>query len=238
MKNRKDFYINKLERELNISNLKDYLYDLYVNQNKTSREIAEIIYGKSKNSPNILKWLHYFEIPIRKGSEAIKAQYIGEKGVTRKQIASKNVTNGILSPKSIIKIKKTQNTMEYRNKISVSRMGELNPNFNVHLSNEERAIRNRKHGYRGNGNNYWVRKVKERDNKTCQLSGIKSNLIAHHLNNYDNYIEERFDLKNGITISENLHKLFHKLYGKNSTKEQFQEFKQRYEDGEFKHLLR
>ena len=73
----------KLEDKLGIDNLRDYLYDLYVIQMKTAREISLIVYGKSTNSPNILRYLHYYDIPLRQGSEAVKTQWIGQKAIDR-----------------------------------------------------------------------------------------------------------------------------------------------------------
>ena len=60
----------------------------------------------------------------------------------------------------------------------------------------------------------------------CQISGQKDiKLVVHHLNAWGSSPDERFDIHNGITISEELHKLFHKYYGRgNNTKEQFDEF--------------
>ena len=123
-------------------------------------------------------------------------------------------------------------TGENNNMYGVHRFGESNPNYNPNLTEEDRE------SYR---NNYkitkWREEVFTRDNYTCQVTGDNKggNLVAHHLNGYNKYKELRFEVDNGITITEKVHKLFHKLYGYgNNTKEQFDEFVNRYNEGEFK----
>lgn len=53
--------------------LKQELYELYVVQRKTYREIMQ--YYGINNARAIKKWLEMYEIPIRHGSEAIKIQW-------------------------------------------------------------------------------------------------------------------------------------------------------------------
>jgi hypothetical protein len=86
----------------------------------------------------------------------------------------------------------------------------------------------------------WRKMVYERDNHTCQLSGQKGGkLCAHHIRSWHSYEELRFELANGITLSQKIHRLFHNLYGnRNNTSQQFEEFKQRYNDGEFSLILK
>ena len=106
-------------------------------------------------------------------------------------------------------------------------IGQRDPN----LSDEERKIRRRYLEY-----SRWRRDVYERDNYTCQITNIKADkIVVHHLNSYNLFKEQRTDINNGITLLEGIHKLFHKIYGYgNNTKEQFEEFKIRYYNGEFK----
>jgi len=72
----------------------------------------------------------------------------------------------------------------------------------------------------------WVNTVFTRDNYTDQKTGIKGgNLHPHHILNFSQYPKLRFEIDNGITLSEESHKKFHKKYGQiNNTKEQLLEF--------------
>lgn len=72
----------------------------------------------------------------------------------------------------------------------------------------------------------WIKKVFERDKYTCGKYGIiGGKLVAHHIRNFSEYPELRFEVRNGITLSEKAHKEFHKKYGrKNNTNDQLIEF--------------
>ena len=73
----------------------------------------------------------------------------------------------------------------------------------------------------------WANEIRERDNYSCQICfkrGSKTN--AHHLNSWDSFPEERYDIKNGILLCVVHHEQFHNIYGfGNNTKYQFEEFK-------------
>jgi 5-methylcytosine-specific restriction endonuclease McrA len=63
----------------------------------------------------------------------------------------------------------------------------------------------------------WARKVKERDNYTCQNPACKKRvgvMHAHHLNSYVDNPFLRTDIGNGVTICEDCHNEFHKQYGR------------------------
>lgn len=78
----------------------------------------------------------------------------------------------------------------------------------------------------------WRKAVFIRDHFTCQICGAHNykgrnktvRLISHHLNCFKDFPEERTDVNNGITLCESCHNRFHSLYGKCSTKEQFEDY--------------
>jgi 5-methylcytosine-specific restriction endonuclease McrA len=72
----------------------------------------------------------------------------------------------------------------------------------------------------------WRKSVFTRDNFTCQKCYLKGiYLIAHHINNFVDFIELRLAIDNGITFCKKCHLEFHKKYGfKNNTKGQLEEF--------------
>lgn len=78
----------------------------------------------------------------------------------------------------------------------------------------------------------------ERDNYTCQISGQRwGKLVVHHKKpfalivddlDYDTYLasEDLWNLDNGVTITEELHKQFHlKYWQTNFSEDDFEEFK-------------
>lgn len=117
-----------------------------------------------------------------------------------------------------------------------ARKGILHPSWRKDLSNEDRIL----HKNRGYLPKYrkWRMNVFKRDRFICQISGAKQNIRAHHIYAWNKNKKLRYKLSNGITLNQNIHKLFHSLYGRgNNTLKQFLSFKKRYETGEFKNLL-
>jgi hypothetical protein len=104
---------------------------------------------------------------------------------------------------------------------------ENHPNWNHSLTEEDRKNRDYSPEARE-----WRTKVYKRDNYTCQLSGRRGKKIcAHHIESWNSNKERRFEVDNGITLRQDIHRLFHKYYGKgNNTREQFEEFCQRFKE--------
>jgi len=106
--------------------------------------------------------------------------------------------------------------------------GKNNPNWNPNLTDEERQIR--RDARKGLISDYelknWRKQVFERDDYTCRCCGAKkSPFNAHHLNGWNKFVDQRYDLSNGLTLCIACHKLFHKKYGSgDNTKSQYQDF--------------
>lgn len=77
----------------------------------------------------------------------------------------------------------------------------------------------------------WRTAVYERDNYTCQCCGKKGGILnAHHIHQFADYPELRYDINNGITMCEECHDStqngsFHNIYGThNITSDQLREY--------------
>jgi len=115
--------------------------------------------------------------------------------------------------------------------------GDLHYNWQGGISSEREKIKISKE-YQD-----WRKEVFKRDNYTCQCCGKRGDYLnAHHIKNFSDYPELRFDVENGISLCENCHSInikgsFHSVYTQfNNTKEQLEEYIQRYKSGEFDDL--
>jgi hypothetical protein len=120
-----------------------------------------------------------------------------------------------------------KHTKETRKKMSehswqAKHTGKDNPLYNQELTFEQRYFgRNRNLQPE---NHQWKKKVKERDNNTCQKCGSTKHLCVHHLNSYKQFESQRYDVNNGTTLCVDCHKEFHKKFGRYTTKEQMNDF--------------
>ena len=113
----------------------------------------------------------------------------------------------------------------FRLAILRSKVGNKSSRYNQNLTDEERLSRRYQLG--GNNVQKWSQQIMKRDNYTCQICSDNKggNLNAHHLNGWNAFPEQRFDLHNGVTLCEDCHKDFHSEYGYgDNTREQFDEY--------------
>lgn len=152
----------------------------------------------------------------RKISETAKKNGVGKWMTGRK--------TGII-PKSAFKIghlinKNRKQTKEQIDKRVKKNSKENHYNWKGGKTDKNKVIRNSLEY------SLWRKSCFERDNFTCQKSGQNGgDLECHHINNFSEFPELRLNISNGITLSKQSHREFHKLYGnKNNTKEQLIEF--------------
>ena len=111
-------------------------------------------------------------------------------------------------------------TSEYLKRKSDFQKGEKGSNWRGGITPESAKIRNSLEL------KLWRKSCMERDNFTCQKTGIRGGILrVHHINNFSSFPELRTSIENGITLSDGAHREFHKKYGrKNNTLEQLIEF--------------
>jgi len=111
-------------------------------------------------------------------------------------------------------------SVESRMKTSIALLGKNAPNWKGGITKKNHIIRESIE-YR-----LWREAVFARDNWTCQKTKKRGvELHSHHINNFSEFPELRFAIDNGITLSKEAHKEFHKIYGnKNNTGLQLLEY--------------
>lgn len=196
-----------------------WLNQKYNMENLNSRDLAEIAYGKRENGPNITNWMKKLGVPIRSRTDAVALQW---KDNFERKVNQSIKINEVMGAGTDgrVRLTKIMQSEEYRTKQSVAKTGERNgmygitgekhPKWNSELTDEDRIDSRKYPEY-----DSWRRKVFERDDYTCQRCKCRTggNLNAHHINGYHWDENSRIEVDNGITLCNDCHKEFHKLYG-------------------------
>lgn len=113
----------------------------------------------------------------------------------------------------------------YKDELSAKKKGEGNYFWKGGINGENDTLRHRRE-YKD-----WRTSVYERDDYTCQCCGVRGGrLNAHHINQFADYPELRYDVNNGITLCVKCHDStesgsFHNTYGThNTTSSQLREY--------------
>jgi hypothetical protein len=111
-------------------------------------------------------------------------------------------------------------TIETRRKISLAHKGDKAYNWKNGITPEQKRI------YHSVEYKIWSKWCKQRDNYICaKYNTMGGKLVVHHIKNFAEYPELRFNSTNGITLSVKAHIEFHRKYGySNNTLEQIEEF--------------
>jgi len=121
-----------------------------------------------------------------------------------------------------------KNSEEHRRKISESQKGipKLNERGKKHWNWKGGKVKENKRIRGQSEYKIWRELVFERDDWTCQKClkrGVELN--PHHIINFSDNEDLRFDIDNGITLCRECHYKFHKEYGyKNNNKKQIYAF--------------
>ena len=101
-----------------------------------------------------------------------------------------------------------KHSLETREKMSKRQKGEANISWKGGVTPLNKKLR------RSLDFKIWRQVVFQRDNYKCVKCGLKSNkLHPHHIKNFSNHPEIRFNIENGITLCSEDHILFHTRYG-------------------------
>lgn len=96
--------------------------------------------------------------------------------------------------------------------------------FNPSLTKEDRLPRRNLVEVRE-----WRKSIWDRDNYTCDLCGDRGgSIVAHHLNCWASYKDQRYNVNNGVTLCKSCHHSFHMSLGgprKPCNKEQYNKYK-------------
>lgn len=207
--------IDKYTEQLQIDDMGKWLYEKYITERLSIRQIMKLLDTKANNG--ISSMLNYYDIPVRHGSEAVETQW--ENNDERREQQRSNC-NHLHTKESRDKLREVMQTDEYRNKSSKAKLGEKNPMYNPDLdrvNNNSRSI---------SGNKLWRKEIMDKYGHKCDICSSKDRLQTHHLYNWSEYPEKRFDINNGVCLCEDCHIRFHGKYGqRHNTPEQYEEFK-------------
>jgi len=192
---------------------------------ETKKKISESRKGKcvgqdnpmfGKSSPN--HGIPMTEEQKKKISKALTGKKLSAEH--RKKLSESHM--GIpKSPETIEKLRKNASRYWKGRKLpkhvleimSISRKGswtgDKNPNWKGGVTPENESIRH------SNEMKAWKKDCLGRDEYTCQKTGKSTRTMQiHHIHNFCEHPDIRFDVDNGIVFTKEAHMEFHKIYGK------------------------
>lgn len=207
---------------------KELLEDLYIIQLKTIGEIA-LDYGCCREVVTSL--FNEYNIHIRSGSESMNLYYNNKNGREQRSIDSKRLwMSDEYRNKRSEAIRKLNSSDAYRIKASARMQGIPVEQWDGFIKTDNEIAR------KSVLYQEWRKSVFDRDDYTCRCCGNRTCngnqvvLHAHHIENFHNANDLRFDIDNGISLCDKCHSQrypdsFHSKYGtRNNTREQLDEY--------------
>ncbi len=104
--------------------------------------------------------------------------------------------------------------------------GEKNPTWKDYTDTEREAAITERKGYLARR---WSKEVKVIAGFECDICCSGEKLHSHHLSNWLDSPDTRFEISNGVCLCQNCHMKFHSMHGKKqNTPQQYKEFKENY----------
>ena len=197
-----------------------------------SDEHRKRISEAKKGKPNGRKGYKHSAETLKKMSESQKGREfsdehrkkIGEakkgstsfKGHKHTAAARKKTSEAILkkyqSEEYNLKLKESRKgrklSPEHKKNIGKALKGENSPHWAGGITTERAIIRHSAEC------RVWRETIFARDNWTCKKCGKRTGLLnAHHIKNFNDHSELRFDSDNGVTFCKDCHEEFHRIYG-------------------------
>lgn len=249
--------IKKHEEYLEINSLGDWLYNQYVNESQSYREIMAKLNTKSNRT--IKKLMDYYKIPIKYGSDAVATQWIDNPERRKQQSKYFTKFNTDREPSTKRSFKSISD--EYA-KYNMKVLKRYNKNHYTYLECEcnvcgykvTKTLRNSSRGCQQcaidartfadqdtvlaqrRKTRTWRKEVLERDSHTCQICGNIDLLRVHHIENFATNEDLRIDIDNGITMCAFCHDCgydgsFHMIYSVyNNDRNQLEDYKLNYKE--------
>jgi len=149
--------------------------------------------------------------PWNKGTKGLIKPNLGnfKKGLIPWNKGTKGIMKAWNKGKPYFQLRGIPRPIEVRERISEAQKGERAHNWKNGATQENKRIR------MGLDFRLWREKIFARDNWICQECGVKGGeLHPHHIKEFSNYPELRFDINNGVTLCQECHKLTNNYKGK------------------------
>lgn len=215
---------------------KTWLESKYWDEELSTRQISKILYGKPSNSPNVLTWLDKMGIPARERTDAVALQWKDNYERRKRQgEVFRAAHEGAVSHRrrtfESIKKEYAAFNMKVLDRYFIDGYTYLECECKVCGHECVKSLGNTSKGCprcviasrtfadqttvkaQRSKTKTWRKKVLKRDKFTCQHCYSKDNLVVHHIQGFATNENLRFELWNGVTLCEDCHREFHKLYG-------------------------